>query len=269
MLQKTFGIYSEDNDACRLYVEIGSAHVACWCTSETGSLRTFEFFTFNPNEFDFAETFRQVKLNSTLLNKTYEQTNVIWENEDCVCIPDKYFNTKATEKLISEVTGETASTTSMYYEVENTIVAYRVKNDHLKIISNELPSAQQVHKYGLMVRSLNKEEKTNDYLKIIFYNHYFLLMAVHDQQLQLIQRFEYKTAEDVVYHILNVATKLNISSEESEVIVSGLIDLHSALYKELYKYIQHLKVDSVQDNSGDVQHEYPSHYLIPFYKYAV
>jgi len=269
MIQKIFGIYNNTGKACRFYTEVGEDHIACWCVDENNALRTFEFFSFSYHEDGFAETFRQVKLNSALLSGEYESTYVIWENEHCICIPDNLFSSSVSALYLTNILGNTLHYTPMHYALEETVLAYKVQNDHFKVINENLPGAKQLHKYCALVRSVKNAAETNDnFIKAVFYQNHFVLMAVEKGQLKLIRRFNYKTSDDVIYHVLNTATQLNMNIEETDVIVSGLIDLQSVLYRELYKYVNHLKVDSIADASLDAA-EYPAHYLIPFYKYAV
>lgn len=269
MIQKIFSIYNNTGKACRFYTEVGEDHIACWCVDENNALRTFEFFNFPYMEDGFAETFRQVKLNSALLGGEYESSYVIWENEHCICIPNNFFSSSASEKYLTNVLGNTLHSTNMHYALDEAVLAYKVQNDHFKVVNENLPGAKQLHKYCALVRSVkNTAEANNNFIKTIFYQNHFVLMAVENEQLKLIRRFNYKTSDDVIYHVLNTTAQLNMNIEETDVIVSGLIDLQSVLYRELYKYIHHLKVDSIADASLD-DTEYPAHYLIPFYKYAV
>lgn len=269
MVQKIFGIYNNTDTVCQFYIEVGEDHIACWCVDGNNVLRTFEFFTFPSDEDDFAETFRQVKLNSAIISGEYERSYVIWENENCICIPNNFFSPLSVSQYLTNALGNTIHSIPMHYEIDGTVLAYKVQNDHFRVMNENLPHAKQLHKYCALVSSVkNTSETSNNFIKTIFYQNHFVLMAVENGQLKLIRRFNYKTSEDVVYHVLNSAAQLNMNVEETEVIVSGLIDLQSVLYRELYKYIHHLKVDSIADASLDAA-EYPAHYLIPFYKYAV
>lgn len=269
MIQKTFGIYNDVDGSCKFYIELGHDHIACWCVDKGEALKTFEFFSFQNNGENFAETYRQVKLNSTILNNEYEDTFVIWENENCICIPNDYFSSSSAHLYLSNIVGDKLHAMQMHDKVDDKIVAYKVSGDHLRLVEDHFPNAQQLHKYTTLVKSVNQSSHVRTFIKTVFYQNHFLLMAVEDGVLKLIQTFNYKTSEDVIYHILNTTVQLKMDAENTEVIVSGLIDLQSVLYRELYKYIHQLKVDTLPDNTASATHEYPEHYLLPFYKYAV
>jgi hypothetical protein len=103
-------------------------------------------------------------------------------------------------------------------------------------------------------------------LHIIFYHSHFIITAVRDKELQLIQRLVYNSVYEVVYHILNVCERLAMPINETYIVISGLIDLKSALYAELYKYVYHLHIDEAGETAFDkaILSDYPAHYFIPF-----
>lgn len=58
----------------------------------------------------------------------------------------------------------------------------------------------------------------------------------------LLQTYQFQTPEDALYYILNAMQQLNLSQEETTVILQGWIDQRSALYDTLYGYILNLQL---------------------------
>jgi Protein of unknown function (DUF3822) len=73
----------------------------------------------------------------------------------------------------------------------------------------------------------------------------------------LAQTYSYTAPEDIVYYLLRIVQQFALSAEEVTVILSGLIDKESALYKELYQYFLQIELRSVSWNTGD----YPAHFF--------
>ncbi len=274
MIQKTLGIYSERNEDCALFVEIGIRHIACWCTTlRQNELKSFEYFSFDePEGESFDEVIRQVKLNSTLLEGSFVSTKIIWENASCICIPEKYFSDPLKQDYLRMMVGEKQDEQSFSIAVNKMELVYHVPDVKLQVMQKYYPEAESLHKYAQMIYALDSIKTTvPGFVQVVFYHTHFLLMAVKDQQLQLIQTFIYKKPDAVIYHVLNVCERLQMEVAETELLVSGLIDTQSVLYQELYKYFNRIKMDSADSlqYNTEVFTDYPAHYFIPFFKYML
>lgn len=274
MIQKTLGIYSERNEDCVLFIEIGIHHIACWCTTiQQNELKSFEYFSFDEQEgVNFEEAFRQVKLNSTLLEGNFVSTKIIWENASCICIPEHVFSDNLKQDYLHMMVGEKQDEQSFSTTVNKIKLVYHVANDRLSVIQNNYPEAELVHKYAQMIHAIDTiNTSARSFVQVVFYHTHFLLMAVKDQQLQLIQTFIYKKPDAVIYHVLNVCEQLQMPVAETELVVSGLIDMQSVLYQELYKYFNLIKMDSADEGlyNKELLNGYPAHYFIPFFKYTL
>ncbi len=81
----------------------------------------------------------------------------------------------------------------------------------------------------------------------IIYSSSIKVIFFKEGQLQIVQYFNYTTAADVCYHILNVAERFDTIPSSLQLILSGMIDLNSTLYKELYKYFLHINFAESKD----------------------
>ena len=117
MVQKTFGIYSEKEEHCRFFIEIGEQHMACWTLSvDYGAWNAFELFRLpeTPDKKSYEALFAEVKLVSALIGRSYAATQVIWENPDAVCVPAKYFSEDLLDDYAETVIGATRGTVPRY-----------------------------------------------------------------------------------------------------------------------------------------------------------
>ena len=276
MVQKTFGIYSEKEEHCRFFIEIGELHVACWTLSvDYGAWNAFELFRFtdSPDKKSFEAIFAEVKLVSALIGRSYAATQVIWESPDALCMPGRYFTEELLDEYTETIIGATGGTESRYADSEDKKLLYVVSSSRLQVVQQHFPGAEQFHKQQLFLKNdQNKnDEHKNDRAHLLFYEGHFLLAAYRDDQLQLMRSFVYETPEDVVYHLLNIVSLGAFNLQKTIFSIAGLIDLDSSLYAELYKYIPVLQVERADDRmfNNEAFSEYPSHYFIPFFKYVV
>ena len=107
------------------------------------------------------------------------------------------------------------------------------------------------------------------YLSVLFYPNAILVSAVKDKQLHLLQSYAYEAAEDVGYYLLNICRQLQLSPENTTVLLSGMIEVSSVLYTEIFKYFGQVKLDSWSDAAAiPALEEYPAHFFSPLLKLA-
>lgn len=92
----------------------------------------------------------------------------------------------------------------------------------------------------------------------------FRVVVKRQGQIQLAQMYEYTAPLDVVYFLLRIYQELHLSKEETHIILSGLIDEASALYKELHSYF--LNLHFVHPTGLSLTNkEYPPHFFASIY----
>lgn len=84
-------------------------------------------------------------------------------------------------------------------------------------------------------------------LYCIIYSSTVKVIFFKEAQLQIVQYFNYTIPADVCYHILNVAERFGSIASSVNLLLSGMIDIDSTLYKELYKYFLHINFAESKD----------------------
>ncbi|WP_147313895.1 DUF3822 family protein [Deminuibacter soli] len=270
MVQKTFAIYTQLEGTARLYIEAGMSQLACWIKDlQTGQVQAFELFEFDQDKalINFGEIFRLIKLHSKILESSYAGTTIIWENEECLLVPEKYAYRVSAGDYLDMVYGHAPGAITAQQPALTANAIFRAPRSWKEELDKHFPFAKYTHKFQGIYAG-NHATDITDGVRVFFYRGHFFLILYRDSQLQLIRRFAYQTPEDVVYYILNTFEQYDLSPAETDVCISGLIDLRSALYSELYKYLQNLKVEEYNDEGMEdaAFGEYPYHYFLPFLK---
>ena len=88
-----------------------------------------------------------------------------------------------------------------------------------------------------------------------------MVSLIKDGKHQLINSFNYRTAEDVTYTLLNICQQFEVENIDLE--ISGLLEKNSALYKEIYKYFQTIDLIFLPENKNYNEEitQHPSHYF--------
>lgn len=274
MLQKTFSIYSEDVQDCRLFIETGRQHLALWCSSvESNVVKAFELFGFTQEDGEnFENLLYQVKQHSILFTLKATSVNLITEEEQVVCIPTIFFSNNSPENYLSLAHGP-AEYTYISTEVLNDItIVSGLPMQKMLAYKKYFPLNQVKQKYALLLKKyLKQPDNPGSRIYIIFYSDHFIITALKNDTLLLMQSREYQTAEDVLYIIMNTCTQNNLGLNETKISACGLIDENSGLYTSLSMYIENFEIEMVDGKIFDATgfNEYPTHYFASFFNYAI
>lgn len=259
MIQKLFSFYTNPDNDCNLHVEVSACHIACWCTDSAGEMQAFEYFTIPEIYKNADEVLGEVKERSILLNNPFAATELVWENDAFTCIPSQYFSDELAMQMLREKSSN-AYEKQFSTKNKNLVVGYAVDSALLQAVQEILPNATQLHKVNKLAADSRKLPES--YLRLVFYQQHFLLLAVQNNNLQVATSYTFKTPKDILYHVLNALEKYNMPASETPVIAEGFIDNNSALYKKLHQYLGALQLAA----QGLVNDKYPAHYFTPFYK---
>jgi len=273
MLQKTFSIYPENFDDCRLFIEAGNQHFACWCKDvQTGAVKAFEFFQFDTDEKNTIDSvLGEIRLYSKLMNKGISPEAIIWDTEDAVCVPAAFYRDDLAPQYIDMLMGEAAGTRVLTQPVEDNVIVSRYATAYSNAFNTHFDNNNFTHKFSQVLKKYgNSAQATGgeqaNIMHVIFYPSHFIMVAFKNADLQIVRSFSYSTSEDALYNIMQVCNQYNMPVAGTTIIASGLIDTASNLYSTLYGYLDNF---SLQEG-GEVNFEapgfseYPAHYFLPF-----
>jgi hypothetical protein len=143
-------------------------------------------------------------------------------------------------------------------EEQKTYNVFRVRADMHEMVQAQFPNAEHSHQYSVL---LKKPGRKDNNLFVIFYARKIVVCLVKEGIPQLINTFNYQTAEDVSYSLLNICQQFNVPN--IALTISGLLERKSALYKEIYKYFETIEMASLPDcqKYNEEILVYPSHYF--------
>ena len=141
------------------------------------------------------------------------------------------------------------------------------------LLQKKFNNSKHWHAYSLLLKSYKMftAKDDEDLLKAIFYADKIIVVVFKKGQLQLIQTFVYHDAKDALYYLLNCCKQFDINIPELQLEVSGLIDKHSSMFRELLKYFENISFEETGDTIKitDELNEYPLHYFSSLLKMAV
>ncbi|HLX90590.1 MAG TPA: DUF3822 family protein [Puia sp.] len=244
---------------------------------QNNSLVALKYFEFSHlKDRNLIEILREIIFGDELLVVKGSETYIVYNVGESNLIPEKFYSDEVGRKITEIIYGNlnyglVLGEKIPWWELYN---VYRIPGDVNDFLQERFGEAKIWHKYSLLLKShkmFNVREYVN-FMKVIFYSDKIIVMVSRDHQLQLIQAFPFKDANDVAYHLLNCCYQFSMPVEEAVLQVSGLIDRQSAVYNELLKYFLHFLFDEI-DNSIHIEDSlrdaYPAHYYSSFLKMAV
>lgn len=146
------------------------------------------------------------------------------------------------------------------------ITTYSMPVPIFTLIAERFSSVQYFHAYTPALKVYNGFTAT-DQIDINFGTQHFRIVARKEKQVQLAQTYFYKTHLDVVYYLLKICYEFHLEQTEVFLIVSGLIDIDSAMYNELHNYFLNLHFAQAPSYSLP-ENDYPQHYFSSLYNLA-
>lgn len=280
MPAKSFSIYnhekSGDDSSSNLILEIGNSHIAAVVARPyEKAVAGFELFTFGEREAaDFETLFRNVSLNSALLQKTYSATQIYFNNEYSLPVPVSVFDKEIAVDYMNLMFGEDAGYTAKYDYVaisSDIVNVYRIPDDCLAVLHRTFPKITFQHSYSNIIKSVTTAASSysTEFIAAQFYNTHFIVAVMKNKQLVLIRSFAYENPEDVLYHLLNICNQFELESNLT-VQISGMVHPDFHLYRELIRYFKRVEVKNADTSRLLIDvNEYPLHYFTPFFNLAV
>jgi hypothetical protein len=178
----------------------------------------------------------------TIVNRNLESVTVVYTLSDAVVVRSGDYEKKHLKGNLNRLFGDLYESTYFSEEIQGTesTTVYRVPTDLYELMQNQFPNSKHYHQYSLLLQQAPSEA---DLIQAVFYPGYMIVHARRNGQLQLMSQYNFQTAEDVCWHILNVKEQLQLN--EAKLLISGFLDPKSRIYQEMTRYFSNISLDSI------------------------
>ncbi len=220
-------------------------------------------FHFNKNAVgqNDANILREIISRQSLLSQNFKKVCVSFSYGESVLVPFELYNSAENENVLNLIHGDIQNKAIVLTDLvaeKKVYNAYRVPADIIKVLTEAFPNAATRHQYSVLLKQTSENENK---LTVIFYPQKIVVRLIKNGSVEFINNFDYRTAEDVSYILLNVCKQFEVANVPLE--VSGLIDKDSGLYKEIYKYFEPIEFAKLSADSNYVEaiNQHPAHYF--------
>lgn len=194
------------------------------------------------------------------LNTTFFEVLVCYDYPRQTMVPSEYYRVDDAAVLLQAMCGNTsdASIVSELVTGGKMYNVYAVPKDIYEWMNRKFPAGKYWHHYSVAIKSIAGADASGS-ISIDLGTDNFSLVAGKSDSFLLAQNFSYSTPADVMYYLLKVCQQFNLTQQDVKLVLSGLIEKDSALYKVLHQYFLNLEFRNAlwnMDNS-----EYPAHFF--------
>ncbi|MBX3253708.1 MAG: DUF3822 family protein [Chitinophagaceae bacterium] len=263
-----------DSSQCNLYMEVAAEYLL-FGILDTGRNEFLALDYYHLDKYNTFNHLKEILFNNGQLSQPYKAIRVVYNFPDCLVMPAEKYNAGLNAGMLNLVFGDLhkGEVLEDMVEVNGMNVVYRVPPALHDAIAARFPQAVFCHTYTAFLKrkAMEGQLPDADAAFLVFYEHKLLFSFFRDSKLQLIRTFEYETAEDVTYHLLNACRQLDADCEKTVFRISGLLDDHSSVYAELQKYFLQTELEQrppefAYNSAFD---EYPAHFFTSLFSIAL
>ena len=180
----------------------------------------------------------QLFKNQPEIKSTYRHTRIICESNSYSLIPTSFFDPQYAPDFLDFENIKQKSEAVLFNRVQsfNIVNVFSIPAAFYKSLASVFPYCNPEHHVSFLLNEqLYKSNKTVFHLLLRI--GWVDILVTSGNLLQFANRFEYRTAEDLLYYTLNVFEQLNIDAENSPVVMYNSKE-NSDIMNLLSKYLE-------------------------------
>lgn len=256
---------------CSLLMEISLQGISYIIINEDSACVAMAMYHFDSGTTNdqLANYLQDIVAEQSILQQSFKKTTIIYAFITTVLVPHDFMNLPANKSMLELVYGDTSESiihTNFIYK-QNLHTVYMVPKQIDAVIAHLFSQANHLHQYSLLP---NVVEATGNLLYCIFTPTNVTVQLFKLGKLQIIQNFEYKVPEDVVYHLLNVCAQFEVAVNDTIVYLNGMINADSTITVELHNYFLHYTFSDLPltFTYNEEIKKYPEHYFSHLFQLA-
>jgi hypothetical protein len=230
------------------------------------AFQRFEFREKQHTPEKLLKEFQVVFEENELLNQSYKKVVVIHQNELATAVPYEYFD----ENNLKSYLSTSVKVLPIDYVSYDTLKHSQINIVYIPFVNinnylfHKFGAFDFFHSMTMLVNILQEKQINNEHHTVYINVHQnsFELLVFNQQELLLINNFEFQTAEDFIYYILFTLEQLELDPNAIFIELIGDIEKESELYLITYKYIRNvsfhntskpqlsIEFDSISKNSN-------------------
>ena len=185
-----------------------------------------------------------------LLNKPFKSTRIIWLSDKCTLIPDELFDEKNLKKYF-EFNQKLDELDEIHYKklkYNESYSVYTIPNQLAGLFCKKFNNISFYNQQIPFINNILFKHHSETKKAFLHINVDFIDIGIsQDSKLLFYNNFRYKTDHDLMYFIMYIYDQLNLNTDNTELIISGIKDKKSVFFSKLKDFIRHIKFDKLPD----------------------
>ncbi len=208
--------------------------------------------------------------NKNFLKDKYSHSAISLNLAESMLVPADYSHVEELQPKLDLIFGQNfhaITITEHLPEWEMTHIT-RVDESLHTVVKKCFPSAHVWSMNSVLLKNVKSQYQNS--ILVDFRTDEFSVLVFSAGKLQLLRSFSYSSPEDVLYYLLKICSLTGLSQQEVSIILAGLIEKNSAVFRELYKYFIHLEFEDLpaEISIAEALYECPRHYFSSISKLA-
>lgn len=225
-------------------IRIGNDHISmCSTDRHAGELYRLHYAVADAPGQSWNET-SLAELTSTWpeLKDPYYQVLIAYDFPQSILMPQQQYRMEDGSQLMGSLYGRAAAAITVAEAIPEwqLMNLYSVPGEIRDWVNNQFPAARQLHQYSVGLKHLQAGEPEGC-IHLDIRKDDFTVMVGKNGKFLLARTAGYSTPEDVLYYVVKVIQSFSLSQSETRILLSGLVDRESALYRDLYQYFIHFE----------------------------
>jgi hypothetical protein len=228
-------------------------------------LEYFYLFQFNSSEIvDILETI--FKKYEPIKDKI-ERVLIYYSTRDTLIVPLPLFNDNTFSWMSEQTFGKSQNEILFKEKVKSLdlFCVYSVPKYLHEVMLNSFPKVEFSNFNAEWLRKTIKKNRPNNLFEVLFFPKMITVIIWQNSKLQIFQSYPYDNQEDVLFYLLSIVSSFNLTPENIDTNLSGLIDLQSPVFEAILKLFPNLAVtprpeNCIYNNEFDT---HPNHFFSP------
>jgi hypothetical protein len=128
-------------------------------------------------------------------------------------------------------------------QCSDTDIVYESPKEIVQVLKKLFTKVELFHLNSTYFKTLpsNISDTTNSFFVNVGKKYFDAIYFRNKEKLQLMNRYDYRTATDFIYFILLCCDELNIDRETTELVLIGEVDIQSKIYDICYRYFRSIR----------------------------
>ncbi|MBQ2351114.1 MAG: DUF3822 family protein [Bacteroidales bacterium] len=203
-------------------------------------------------EVNKADEIRKFIEDEGLKDAQFENINVVYATRNVTIVPDAIFDENSAESIYALNRKISPDDEIRYSRLpkSQTVIVFAIEKETSSLLDelftryNLYPQSYPLIETGLTKTKISEKPNRQRMLVQVFEN-FFEILVIDKGQIVNYNTYNYKSANDMLYFIVNTFEQLGLSQEECEVAFSGFIDQDNLAIIHLKKFVRTVYFESI------------------------